>query len=360
MVSQVNLAGIFQPLTAAQFLVDYFGAAPVHVPGAADRFAFLESAHRNLAQANSAHTNPGHTNPAHTSPAQANPARPNPACSCGACAVCSPALGLALSLERDFEAPVHAERVENVDAAEPVRGERDAIVVQAAGETEWKVYGQEKAQASDEPTWSALLEPGGALYLPRGHWRSASPRDSHTVSWFFHIHNPTGAELLQWLTDKMKEHELFQADIPRFASPATQAAYLTKLRKTFGWSFRTPSLLEAYARRTARLAPLHPVRGTAWSECLPADHAIALTAPRNPRLFRADPETVYLTVEGKELFFPADAVPLLQYLLDKAPVEIAAFYRQFEGEFDREELVSFLKALSRDGVIAMLAPELAN
>jgi hypothetical protein len=335
MVSQVNLAGIFQPVTAAQFLVDYFGAAPLYVPGAANRFAFLE-------------------------PAQTNPDQPSPACSCGACAVCSPALGLAWSIERDLEAPVHAERVENANAAEPVRGERDAIVVQAAGETEWKVYGQEKAQASAESTWSALLEPGGALYLPRSYWRSTSPRSSQAVSWFFHIHNPTGAELLQWLTDKMKEHEAFQADIPRFASPAVQAAYLTKLRKTFGWSFRTPSLLEAYTRRLNRLAPPHPGNGRAWNDSLFADHAILLTAPRHPRLFRADPETVYLMVDGKELFFPADAAPLLQYVLDKAPVEIASFYGQFDGEFDREELVSFLEALSRDGVIAMLASELAS
>jgi hypothetical protein len=198
------------------------------------------------------------------------------------------------------------------------------------------------------------------LYLPRACWRSTSSQDPGALSWFFHVHNPTGAGLLQWLADKVKDLEVFQADVPRFASPAAQAAYLTTLRKAFGWSFRMPSLLEAYARRLNRLAPAHPLQGKPWSESLSAGHWIALAPPRYPRIFRRDRETVCLAVGVRELLFPADAAQLLQYLFDKAPVAMDEFYRQFEGEFDREELASFLAALSRDGVISMLAPELAN
>jgi hypothetical protein len=266
-------------------------------------------------------------------------------------------LELAWNLERELEAPVRAERMANASAADPRRGERDVIVIQVAGQTEWKVHGSEPAQASAEPGWAARLDAGGALYLPRGWWRSIRSCDQHTVSWFFHVHNPTGADLLLWLADKAKDYDAFQTDIPRFGGPAAKAAYLTRLRKAFGGAFRTPGLLEAHARRLNRLAPAHPPRGKGWGEDLSPEDTIALATPRQPKVFRKDRETLYLAVGGKELLFAADAAPLLQYLLDKAPVAMGEFYRQFDGEFDREDLVRFLAVLSQVGVVTFQPPE---
>lgn len=325
----MNLGAIFEPVPVPEFLGDYYGAGPLHSPGTAGRFDFLESGPRAAE------------------------------CSCGECAKCSPALGLAWSLERHLEAPLRPERVRDWNVSEPHRAEQDLIVLQVAGPTSWRTYGSD-AQASEAPGWEARLETGGALYLPRSWWRSAHPLDQPTVSWFFHIRNPTGADLLLWLADKMKDSEVFQTDIPRFASLSTQVAYLAKLRRAFGGAFRTPGLLEAHARRLNRLAPLHPPPGRAWSEDLPPDHSIVLATPRVPRIFRRDRDTVYLTAGGKELLFPADAAPLLQYILDRAPVAMAEFYSQFKNEFEHEDLALFLAALSRDRVVAFQAPEQAH
>jgi hypothetical protein len=77
-----------------------------------------------------------------------------------------------------------------------------------------------------------------------------------------------------------------------------------------------------------------------------------------PRVFRRDCETIQLLVAGREIHFPEDAAPLLQYLLDRAPVAVTDFCIEFEGGFDRDELSSFLHALSSEGVIALLDPAL--
>jgi hypothetical protein len=185
---------------------------------------------------------------------------------------------------------------------------------------------------------------GSAVYLPRGFWRGCEPQAADSRHLEFLIRNPTAIEFLDWLTAKVKELDAFQSDLPRFAAPAVQAAYLKTLRRAVGGAFRTPGLFEAYSRRLNRLAPAHSVSAKPGQ--------IVLATPRVPKVYRHDAETIYVSVAGRDLYFPTAAAPLLQYVIDRAPVAVSDFYSQFTGEFDSEELSSFLAALSRDGVIA--------
>ncbi|HWB95427.1 MAG TPA: hypothetical protein VG672_01960, partial [Bryobacteraceae bacterium] len=84
---------------------------------------------------------------------------------------------------------------------------------------------------------------------------------------------------------------------------------------------------------------------------------IVLTTVRIPRIYRKDTDTVYLAIHGHDIFFPLDAAPLLQYVLDRAPVPTSEFYSEFQKDFDTEELSSFLAALSEHGVIAPVPRE---
>ena len=305
----MTIAEIFHPVTLPEFLVDYFGVAPLHARGETARFGRLTAA-------------------------------------------------VAWSLERELEAPVHAEYSEDSNMLALHRGERDVIVLQTNGQTRWDVYGNAEARSPD-PEWSALLEAGGAAYLPRAWWRSARPQTAQSAAWTFCIQNPTGAELLLWLAGKAKDLDAFQTDIPRFASPAVKAAYITGLRRAFRAAFRTPALLETYMRRLNRLAARQPLPGNPVAGD-PNSPFIEFVTPRRPRFYRRDGDTIYLSIVGRELLFPLDAAQLLQYLLDQAPVTVADFYAQFEGEFDRDELSSFLEALVRDGVIAEVPGRVAR
>jgi hypothetical protein len=306
----VTIAEIFRPVTLPEFLVDYFGVAPLHAQGEAARFGRLTAA-------------------------------------------------VAGSLERELEAPVHAEYSEESSTLVLHRGERDVIVLQTNGQTRWDVYGNAAEAASTDPEWSALLDAGGAAYLPRAWWRSARPQTAQSAAWTFFIQNPTGAELLLWLAGKAKDLDAFQTDLPRFASPAVKAAYISGLRKTFGAAFRTPALLETYMRRLHRLATRHQLPGNPVVGD-PMSPFIEFATPRRPCFYRRDRDTIYLSIAGRELLFPIDAAQLLQYLLDKAPVTVADFYAQFEGVFDSGELSSFLEALVRDGVIAEVPGRVAR
>jgi len=204
-------------------------------------------------------------------------------------------------------------------------------------------FGNRKEAAADL-TFMARAEPGSAVYIPRGFWIDCAPDTPASRQLEFRIHNPTAVEFLVWLTEKVKELEVYQSDLPRFAAPATQAAYLKTLRRAVGGAFRTPGLLEAYARRVNRQAGTLTIPGR--------PDQITLATRRIPKIYRRGPQTIYLSVAGRDLFFPIEAAPLLQYVIDRAPAPVSDFYSQFLGDFDAEELSSFLAALVSDGVIA--------
>jgi hypothetical protein len=98
----------------------------------------------------------------------------------------------------------------------------------------------------------------------------------------------------------------------------------------------------------------------AWRQDLPGSHRIVLASRRYPRVRRLNDTMIYLSVTGKDLPFSSDIAPPILYLLDKAPVRMADFYRDFAGEFDREKLSELLSVLSANGVVAFAAPDEAT
>jgi len=313
----MKLAHLLEPIAVADFFAEYFGERPVLAPGPSGRFCAL-------VPAGGEHD--------------------------------TPAIELARNLERDLEAPVRAEPVGDWPGLILQRMECDTIVLQTAGDDRWSFYGRDP-EAAAEPCWESLLEAGGMLYIPRGYWCEASPRNGPSSNRILKVHNPTGADLLAWFASLLKEYEAFQTDVPRFASPARQAAYLTALRKATARAYRAPSLMEAFNRRRNNFAPRYSPAETGE---LTDGCCVDWAAPRYPKIRRLDPETICLRHDGREIRFPLDAAPLLQYLFDKLPIAVTEFYRYFETGFDRAELSDLLLALAGDGIVRFLMPLAGN
>jgi hypothetical protein len=315
----MNLRRILEPLTVPTFLVEYFGVGPVHVPGSSARFAALGQKAANGDQC---------------------------------------AAALARTLERELEAPVHLEQAVVSSGSSPRQADCDLLVLQVEGRDLWKAYGRKADQTAGEPGWAALLEAGGAIYIPRGFWYTVTTEKAPSCKRIFVIKNPTGAELLSMMTELLGSTEVFQADIPRFAAPAVQAAYLSHLRKTVAGKFRLPNLLEGYSRRLNNRAAGNLACGVP-GEVSAADR-IELATPRLPRVHRVNRETISIRIQAVDYRFPVEAAELLQYVLDKAPFVVEDFCREMEGEFDKSELLDFLAALLRDGIVAVADPGTAD
>ena len=302
----VTLSEIFHPVSAADFLTEYFHSAPLHAPGPATRFASLSAA------------------------AEAS---------------------LTQNLELDLEAPVRIVADTGWNGHAFHRCERDLIVLQATGRDLWRIHGR-AAEQTPESTWEWQVNEGGALYIPRGCWCSAEPH-APSQNLMLHIENPTGADLLFWLAEKMKQNEAFAGDIPRFAGPAAKSAYLVAMRHAIVQAFRRPDLLERFSRRLNSDAPLPAEPVTPFTAAESLRRWITLTAPRRPTIRRRDKDCIHIRAGGWDFPFPVDAAPLLQYLFEKAPLPTAEFYGEFEGEFDREEIDDFLAVLHKAGIIRL-------
>lgn len=314
----MTLNELLHPVTLADFRTDYFNIRPLHVPGPAARFAAFHAMDERDS---------------------------------------SPAItALAHALELDLEAPIRVMPRSDWQGLPLHRGERDSMVLQTAGADLWRVHGRE-AQPSPESTWEAELSEGGALYIPRGWWYSAEPQGTHTLNLTFRIENPTGADLLFWLAEKLKQHAAFDADIPRFAGPAAKSQYLADMRHAVMQAFRNPDLLERFTQRlNARASlPAAPAPGMQQTEADSRACRIALAAPRRPTVRRTDKETIHFRVGGVKYPFPVDAAPLLIFLFEQAPLPAADFYSQFEGEFDSDEISEFLAVLQQAGIITLAA-----
>jgi hypothetical protein len=171
------------------------------------------------------------------------------------------------------------------------------------------------------------------------------------------VKNPTGGDLLLWLAGKLKTHATFDADLPRFSGPAARFEFQAAMRRTLARAFHMPDLMERYCNRMNERALVRRAPAEARSEAESLGRSIAWSAPRRPRIWRRNRETIYVRVADTAIDFPADAAPLLQFLIDRAPAPVDDFYAEFEGEFDRGEIADFLAALSRAGVIILTGPE---
>jgi hypothetical protein len=346
----VDLKTILSPCTVAAFLDEYFGRDFLHVPGSPEKFSGLLS--RSTIDAMLA--DPDLASRAHSlNGADAASGMVME----GVEEIYEPLAVLSQDLERALEAPVRVNLLASSNGIPVRRLERDEIILQITGQSDGKVHGNAAELADQPPTWQGLLRNGDALYLPRGWWLEAAASGERSVQLSFAIRNPTGADLMNWITEKINQHEAFRKDLPRFADPATRADYVTGLRRVLARIFREPALLERHRRETNLHAPARSASEVRWPADPSDTHLIAILTPRPIRIKRADGDTILLVSMGKRLAFPQDAAPLLHYLCDRAPVSLSEFYRSFEGEFDREELSDLLSALGKDGIIGLREPD---
>ncbi|HEX8707064.1 MAG TPA: cupin domain-containing protein [Pyrinomonadaceae bacterium] len=291
-----------------------------------------------------------------------------------------PLTELAAGLERTF----HVRAQINVYAGwRTSRGfdlhwdDHDVFILQVAGQKRWSLYGmtrpfpltgEQAEKPSGAPLWEETLTDGDLLYIPRGWWHVALPLNEPTLHLTVGIHNPTGIELLRWLTERMRASETFRMDLPRFASARERAVHLQRMRAELlaEWG---ADLLERYQSATDAAAEARPQLSLPWSatpETLPPgqDVRLRLTAPRPLELnTKAQPDaehpgretrTVEFSCLGKRWRFAAAAIHLLRPLGDAAPHSVSELLEAASGKLDEQTVRAFLGELLAHGLLAVV------
>ncbi|MFJ9868441.1 cupin domain-containing protein [Streptomyces sp. NPDC101165] len=211
--------------------------------------------------------------------------------------------------------------------------DHDVVVIQIDGAKRWKLYGptrtapmykdtDEPEPPPKEPVSELVLRPGDVLYLPRGWWHSvAASEGEHSLHLTFGIQTTTGAQLLSWLADDLRCHDVLREDLPVHATTAQQAVYLERLRKQVVAALEAPDLIGRYSAThdgsdLTRLRPSLPhITGVAANP----DVRVRLTTARAHVEPAAGGDRVVFRACDNEWEMAAEALPLLQLLVSAVP-----------------------------------------
>ena len=245
--------------------------------------------------------------------------------------------------------------------------DHDVFILQVTGRKRWSVYGittphplagDSNPKPTGAPVWEATLEDGDFLYIPRGWWHVAIPLDEPTLHLTIGVHNRTGIDLLQWLTQQMRASEVFRQDLPRFATETERRAHLKRLEETLlaQWN---DELLARYEQALDALAEPRPRLSLPWSATAqflpPVDDKecfVRLTAPRPLDLQIAD-GVIEFACNKKRWRFAVAAASILRPLADGRTCSLTELYKASEGRLDVQTVRSFLGELIRYGLIAV-------
>lgn len=270
-----------------------------------------------------------------------------------------PVRALAAGLERDL-----GERVQvNLYASWVERrgfgvhwDDHDVLILQVAGRKRWRVYGETRpaplhrdlatpAQPAGEPVWDGVLEAGGLLSVPRGHWHDALAGGEPSLHLTVGILRSTGIDLAEWLTDRLRGVELFRRDLPRPAGAEERRERSRRLREALLERWSDDLVDEFFAARDAHARPW-PRLGLPWGIVdreLSGDRVLQATLPR-PLPLLPHPEGVELRALSRSWVFDATARPMLELALDGRAHPVAQLLAAGPPEAveRRRELLVFL------------------
>jgi ribosomal protein L16 Arg81 hydroxylase len=243
-----------------------------------------------------------------------------------------PAIGdLASGIERTLRTGVQVNAYASWTAAEGFGrhwDDHDTLIIQLAGAKRWKIYGPTRKHptfrdvtAPLEPTGDPIdefvIEAGDLLYVPRGHWHAVSASEGvASLHLTCGLQTTTGADLISFLADELREHDNVRADLPQFAGPTKQKLYIHQLADDIATLLEDENLLRRFfdhrdVTDPGRFTPSLPHVAEA-----PHDPAstVRLTTPR-AHLDRTE-DTVILRAGGERWELAPAAYHVLTTLID--------------------------------------------
>lgn len=289
-----SLADILAPISTKAFFAESWGQKSLYVKGASERFAPLLpwaelnriiTEHRleppRLRLAKNGESVPPETflryqalrrggqTPRLNSPGLINELRNGATLILDAIdEMCAPIADLTAALERELREGI---QVNAYAGWKTSRGfdvhwdDHDVIVLQIAGQKDWKIYGATReyplyrdTQLGERPTdplWEQTIGPGDFLYIPRGWWHVATPRNEPSLHLTFGITNRTAIDYVYWLTDRLRAIPEFRRDIPKFSTPEELRNHSARLLELLETVWSRDDLTEFLADEDAQARP---------------------------------------------------------------------------------------------------------
>ena len=249
------------------------------------------------------------------------------------------------------------------------RDNQEIFILQLDGRKRWLLYGfsiegvdcSQLASTSEPPTgalFDQALQPGDLLYIPRGCYHLAVPMNEPTLHLTLGVKNPRGADLLQWLIERVRDSQLAGSDLPVFGGPGERRRYADEVRHVLFGNLDA-DLIEQYFLETGsnfKPRPSFSLPFAATPDLLPqGNHFVVRLNGRVHAVTNAgSPNGAYeVRVAGRLLRFPRSMQWIVEQIDGGSPVPMRRLVEALEGRLDQEMVRTLLAMLLQQGLIAV-------
>ena len=248
----------------------------------------------------------------------------------------------------------------------------DVLVLQVAGQKRWTIHppvhehpladqpwtGHREAvaaRAQEPPAIDAVLEPGDALYLPRGWLHSAQALGETTIHLTVGLHATTRYDLLQALVAQAADVPELRASLPlglRTDRPETLQADLDATVKALSDRLTAATASDAAVAvgrrldRTTRPEPIGPLAQATAAETAAGHTVVRLRRHNRARLVERAGDRLDLVTTTRTVTVPEGGRAAVELLLSGRPV----MARELPG-LDESDAVALVARLLREGVV---------
>ncbi|MGH8774118.1 MAG: cupin domain-containing protein, partial [Jiangellaceae bacterium] len=224
----------------------------------------------------------------------------------------------------------------------------DVFVLQVDGRKRWRVYepvlpdplerqawdgraDEVGAAAESPPVHDVVLEPGDALYLPRGWLHTAEALGERSLHLTLAVRSTNRYAVVEALLALAADEPSLRAGFPFGLDLTDPTALAPELDATVdalrAWLARAdPDAVATRLRRRewrgTRPAPIRPVAQAAAMADLDVDDVLAVRTGLRWRITPADEVRIALQLADRTITFPAVCEPALRSLLVGAPVRV--------------------------------------
>jgi ribosomal protein L16 Arg81 hydroxylase len=249
----------------------------------------------------------------------------------------------------------------------------DVFVLQIAGRKQWRIHAPVVEAPLDNQNWEkhraavaaraaeaalidTVLEPGDALYLPRGTIHSAAALGETSIHLTVGVHPVSRYQLVRHLLELAQDDPALRGSLPMGVDLADPAVLAGELAETVAALHARLDAIPAsdVARRVGdglrertRAEPIAPLAQLGAADALTLDTALRLRAGLRARLHTtgADAQLVLL---DKTITLPTSAADALKAVLAGEPVTA----RELPG-LDPDEQLVLARRLLREGVLVL-------
>jgi ribosomal protein L16 Arg81 hydroxylase len=226
--------------------------------------------------------------------------------------------------------------------------DHDTLIIQAIGRKDWTVWAPTRQHPlpserersmlppSQPAAWKGTLQDGDALYMPRGWWHVAHPRDEPSVHVTLTIKHQTGLDLARWILDRLTELPEVRMDIPLWRNGEEQARWLRSIRDAFNVACTEDVISQyqqerdsaAHARPVIRL-PEQPI--IEYSSAVEDGSLLRLTVGRRLKVdsLKSDGDVTF-TAAGRDWRCSRQLAPALMLLNHITPCTLAQLNRTID------------------------------